>query len=206
MNKRTFTVAASVAAALCFVAASAHAANFPVSGAITVNGNAGDLPSGGAFGNSTYDATTGALSAGKFTFPQSSTTIDGGALGNVTVTYQLTQTNTSTALVASDGTAAMTAVSMRLSVVSTSLPLPVTPCAFEPIALDLTGTGSAAGLDLEDRSFTVPPTANSCGGLASTINAQIAGNNNSIQLHLAGDFTPPSGDDDDKIFVDGFDG
>jgi len=198
-----FVVAASIAAALTFVTP-ARATNFAVTGTITVNGNAGNLPSGGTFGDSTYDPATGALSVGKFTFPQSSTTINVTGFGDVVVTYQFTQTNTSTALVASDGTAAMTLVVARLSIVSTSPFLPITPCGFSPIGLDLTGTGSAAGLDLEDRSFTVPPTTDACGGFANQINSQLATSDNSIAPHLDGDFTPPVVDND-KIFIDGFD-
>jgi len=201
MHKSMFVVAASFAAALAF-AAPAYATNFPVSGTITVNGNAGSLPSG-TFGDSTYDSTTGALSVGKFTFPQASTTINITGFGSVTVNYQFTQTNTSTALVASDGTAAMSQVVARLSILSTSLPISVTPCGFGPIGLDLTGSGSAAGLDLEDRSFTVPPTTDSCGGFKDQINDQLATSDNSIAPHFVGDFTPPPSD---KIFFDGFDG
>ena len=122
------------------------------------------------------------------------------------MTYQFSQTNTSTALVAGDGTAAMTQVVTQLSIVAISLPISVTPCVFSPIHLDLAGSASSTGLDLEDREFTVPPTTDSCGGFASAINSQLATSDNSIALHLAGDFTPPSGEDNDKIFVDGFDG
>jgi hypothetical protein len=156
------------------------------------------------FGDSTYDPATGTLSAGKFTFPPSSVTFPVSGLGNVTVNYQLTQTNTSTALVAGDGTAAMTQVVMQLEVVSTLPPLPVTPCRFGPIDLDLAGSASSAGLDLEDRSFTVPPTTDFCGGFASQINSQLAGNDNGIAPHLDGDFTPPA-NAGDKIFINGFD-
>jgi len=205
MHKPMLAVAASIAAALSF-AAPARATHFPVSGTITVSGNAGSLPNGGTFGDSTYDPATGALSVGQFAFPQTSTVVNVPGFGNVTVTYTFNQTNTSTALVAGDGTAAMTQVLAQLSIVSTTLPLPVTPCRFGPIELDLAGSASSLGLDLEDRAFTVPPTTDSCGGFASQINPQLAGDDNSIAMHLAGDFTPPSGDDNDKIFIDGFDG
>lgn len=201
MHKSMFVAAASFAAALVF-ATPALADVFPVTGTITVNGSAGSLPSG-TFANPTYDPTTGVLSTGKFAFPQSSTTINVSGVGDVTVVYQLSQTNTSTALVASDGTAAMTQVDAKIEIVSTTLPISVVPCRFSPILLDLAGTGSTTGLDLEDRSFTVPPTTDSCGGFKSQINSQLAGSNNSIAPHLDGDFTPP--DANDKIFIDGFD-
>lgn len=200
---RTTALISAVTISLACASATAQAADFPVSGTITVNGNADTLPAGASFGDSVYDAGTGMLSAGTFTFPQSSVTVDvGPPFGNITITYKFTQTNTSTALVATDGVAAMSQVLGQLEIISTSLPLTVTPCRFAPIALDLTGTGSSVSLDLEDRQFTVPPTADECGGFASQINAELAGNSNSIAPSLAGDFTPPS--DTDKIFVDGF--
>lgn len=202
MHKSMFVAAASFAAALAF-AAPAHATVFPVTGTITVNGSAGNLPNG-TFANPIYDPATGTLTAGVFAFPQSSTTINVNGFGDVTVTYQLSQTNTSTALVASDGTAAMTQVDAKIEIISTSLPISVVPCRFGPIPLDLAGTASATGLDLEDRSFTVPPTTDNCGGFKSQINSQLAGSNNSIAPHLDGDFTPPSADND-KIFINGFD-
>lgn len=185
--------------------ASAQATNFPVSGTITVNGSPGSLPAGGTFGDSAYDGGTGVLSDGAFAFPPASTVFPISGFGNVTVNYQFSQTNTSTAAVAADGVAAMTVVHAKLEILSTSLPVPVTPCVFEPIDLDLSGSGSVAGLDLADAAFTVPPTQSSCGGFASQINAGLAGSNNSVALLVAGDFTPPAGTSD-LVFADGFDG
>jgi len=204
MCKSMFVAASAFAVAVAF-ATPALADVFPVTGTITINGSASNLPSG-TFANATYDPATGALSTGKFAFPQSTTTINVGGFGDITVVYQFSQTNTSTALVAGDGTAAMTQVAAKIEIISTSLPLTVTPCRFGPIPLDLAGTGAATGLDLEDRSFTVPPTTDSCGNFRDVINSQLAGSDNSIAVHLAGDFTPPPGDDNDTIFVDGFDG
>ncbi len=182
----------------------AHATNFAVTGTVTFNGNSGTLPGGGTFGNSTYDTATGALSSGKFTFPQATTTVPVSGFGNVDVTYQLSQTNTSTAQIASDGIAAMSMVQAKLEIISTSLPVSITPCVFQPIPLDFAGTGSAAGLDLADAAFTVPPApVGNCGLARDQINNALAGSNNSMQVHLAGDFTPPP--EDDTIFRNGFD-
>ena len=182
-----------------------HASNFAVTGTVTFNGNSGALPGGGTFGNSTYDTATGALSSGKFTFPQATTTVPVSGFGNVDVTYQLSQTNTSTALIAPDGIAAMSAVQAKLQIISTSLPISITPCVFEPIPLEFAGTGSSAGLDLADAAFTIPPApVGNCGLVRDQINNAIAGSNNSMQVQLAGDFTPPPAND--TIFVNGFDG
>ncbi|MGN6518014.1 MAG: hypothetical protein ACTHK2_01155 [Dokdonella sp.] len=196
---------AALALALACAAPFAHATIFPVTGTITVNGSSASLPAGGTFGDADYDVNTGVLSDGSFAFPDASVIVPIQGFGNVTVNYRFSQTNTASAAVAADGVAVMTLVHAKLEILSTSLPLPVTPCVFEPIALDLAGTGSASGLDLADASFTVPPTASSCGGFASQINSGLAGSNNSLTLQIAGDFTPPA-PDDDTIFVDGFDG
>lgn len=183
--------------------AGAHAANYPVTGTVTFNGNSGALPSGGTFGDSTYDSSTGVVSSGKFTFPQATTTVPVTGFGNVDVTYQLSQTNTSVAQVASDGVAVMTAVQAKLEIISTSLPVSITPCVFEPIPLDFAGTGSSTGLDLADAAFTIPPApVGNCGLARDPINNAIAGSNNSMQVYMAGDFTPPP--EDDTIFENGF--
>ena len=160
-------------------------------------------------GNSTYNTTTGALSSGKFTFPQATTTFHSDSLGaDVTVTYQLTQTNTSSGQVATDGVAALTPATLKLQIVSALIagviPIGVGTCVFQPITLDLAGTGAAAGLDLSDGSFTIPTVASTdCGGYGDQINTGVAGSNNSMQVHIAGNFTPPP--EDDTIFVNGFD-
>jgi len=187
-----------------------HASNFAVTGTISVNGNPGVLPAGGTFGDSGYNGATGALSSGQFIFPVATTTFHSDSLGaDVTVTYQLSQTNTSTGQVASDGVAALTQASLKLQVLSALvggvIPIGVGTCIFQPIPVDLAGTGSAAGLDLSAAGFTIPTVApTDCGGHGNEINGGVAGSNNSMQVQLAGDFTPPPAND--TIFVNGFDG
>ena len=188
-----------------FAASAASATNFPVTGSISINGNPGTLPTGGTFGNSTYDAATGAITAGRFTFPQSTTSFD-SQLGPIVVTYQLSQTDTSTGQVAAGGAAGLTSAAMELDVLSitiSGIPVAVGTCVFQPIVLALTGTGATAGLDLADSGYTIPQVAaTDCGDYGSYIDNALAGSNNTIQLHLAGNFTPPSGD---TIFENGFD-
>jgi hypothetical protein len=191
----------------CMLApALAAATDFPVTGTISVNGNLGDLPAGVSFGPSDYDAETGAISAATFTFPPSTASFN-SQFGTVVVHYQLTQTNTSDGQVAGDGTAALSMADMQLSVVSVTIsgfPVDVGTCVLQPLELSLDGSASAAGLDLADPAFTIPEVgASDCGGYGSQINDAIAGSNNSIALHLAGDFTPPQ--DTDTIFANGFD-
>jgi len=192
-------------AAMVLVTQVAVAADFPVSGTLSVNGNAGDLPDGGAFGDSTYDASTGVLSEGAFSFPQTTTSFQTD-LGTVVVTYQLSQTNTSTGLVAADGIAALTTASLKLNVTHVTvigIPISVGTCVFQPIDIVLAGTASASGLDLSATGFTIPAVAPSdCGGNGDQINDAIAGTNNAIEVLLDGDFTPPAGND--TIFQDGF--
>ncbi|MFI4953915.1 MAG: hypothetical protein ACHP7M_12310 [Burkholderiales bacterium] len=188
----------------------ASATSFPVSGTISVNGNPGTLPSGGSFGpNSSYDAASGAIAAGRFMFPVATTTFHSDALGvDVTVTYQLSQTNTSTGQVAGDGVAALTQAQLKLKAISALVGfVPISfgeTCIFQPIDLALAGSGAASGLDLADTGFTIPQVApTDCGGWGSQINNGIAGTNNSLQTHWTGNFTPPTGND--LIFANGFD-
>jgi hypothetical protein len=83
-------------------------------------------------------------------------------------------------------------------------PIGVGTCVFQPITIDIAGTVSAAGLDLSDPAFTIPTVGSTdCGGYGDQINTGVAGSNNSMQVHLAGDFTPPP--EDDTIFRNGFD-
>ena len=197
-----------LALSICAVPAALAGTDYPITGSITVNGTAGPLPAGGEFVGSSYDGATGEIGAGAFEFPDA--TIDfPSPLGTITATYRLTQTNTSTGLVAGDGLAALTSASMRLQVLSAVVggivPIPVGTCVFEPIDFELDGMGSASGLDLADAAFTIPEVeASACGGNGEAINDGIAGSSNSIELQIAGDFTPPSGVVD-LIFADGFD-
>lgn len=193
-------------AILFFTAGSAFATNFAVTGTLTINGSPGALPSGGTFGDCVYNPATGALSAGKFTLPQGTVSF-ATQLGPIVVTYQLTQTNTSTGQVDSAAMATLTQTAMQLTILSATIggiPISVGTCVFEPIDLFLVGTGSAAGLDVTDPAFTIPTVANTdCGGYGAQINAAVAGSNNAIAMQLAGDFSPPI-DDPDLVFEDGF--
>ncbi len=191
---------------LCAIPGIAAAVDFPVSGTMTVNGNGGALPAGGKFAGSSYAPANGAIAAGAFTFPQATANFS-SPLGPAVATYQVSQIDTSAGQVATDGVAALTNATMKLQVLQVTagvLSIPVGTCIFQPINVLLTGTGSVAGLDLSDSGFVIPPVGpNDCGNLASQINSAIAGNNNSMQVHLAGDFTPPASGD--TIFVNGFD-
>lgn len=201
--------ARALLAGCILVTGAASATNFPVSGTISVNGNPGALPSGGTFGDSTYNAATGDISVGTFTFPQSTTTFHSDSLGaDVTVTYQLSQTNTSSGQVAIDGVAAMTQAHLKLKAISAVVGfIPISfgeTCIFQPIDVDLAGTGSASGLDLSDNGFAIPTVApTDCNNYGSQVNSGLTGSNNSLQMHMAGNFTPPP--NNDTIFKNGFD-
>jgi hypothetical protein len=204
-GRRGAHASSALAALLALACQAAVAADFPVSGTLSVNGNSGALPDGGTFGDSTYDAATGVLSAGAFSFPQTTTSFPSD-LGTVVVTYRLTQTDTSTGLVDAGGTAALTNASLSLNVTHVTIsgiPINVGTCVFQPIDIALAGTASATELDLADTGFSIPEVAPSaCGGYGDQINQAIAGTNNAIDVVMEGDFTPPVGDD--TIFADGF--
>lgn len=177
------------------------AADFVVTGIATMNGNAGALPANSFFAGSAYDGATGAIASGSFTFPQTTS-----SNGSTVVTWRMEQTNTSSGQVASDGVAALTDASFKLTVLSASLggfPIPLGTCVFQPITIGLSGTVVQGGLDLADEQFDIHETPpGNCGSVRDQINATFAGSNNRIDLHLAGDFTPPGAND--RIFVDGF--
>ncbi len=201
---RPIALALALSAAPCALAGNT---DYPVTGTITVNGSAGALPAGGEFTGTSYDAASGAIAAGVFVFPVATINFQ-SPLGPVTATYRLSQTNTSNGQVAADGLAALGSAAMKLQILSAALggviPIDVGTCIFEPIDVVLDGTGSASGLALGDSSFTVPTVASSdCGGNGDQINGGIAGSDNSMQIVIAGDFTPP--DNLDLIFADGFD-
>jgi hypothetical protein len=195
----------SVLASALFVATTAMATDFPISGTLSANGNSGALPDGGTFAGSSYDATSGAIGTGAFTFPQG-TISTSSPLGPIVVQYVLSQTNTSTGTVAADGVAALTTASISLLVVSVSTvfgPIDIGTCVLAPIDIELTGTASVTGADLTDTGFTIPEVASSdCGGYGDEINSAVAGSDTAIEVLMAGDFTPPGGDD--TIFTNGF--
>lgn len=193
----------------------AAAAQFPVSGTLGFGGDAIAVPAGAAFGDSSYDAGTGELSTGTFSFPDITVSRSLGVLGTLVVTAALTQTNTAMGLVDTAGNAVLTSVDMQVHIISAELQtiLGSTPinvgssCDFAPISWDaLGGTASVAGLDVAQASFAVPETLDACGGYAEEINAALAGGDGAVTLHLAGSFPPPEGTGGDVIFADGFDG
>ena len=209
-HRRVIVTAAALALA-CALPAARAGTDYPVSGTITVNGTAGALPAGGHFAGSSYDPANGAIAPGAFEFPTATIEFD-SPIGTVAATYALTQTDTSSGLVAADGIVALTTASMRLHVIAAQVvgpfpvPIPVgNDCVFEPIEFELDGSASASGLALADAAFTIPLIeSTACGGNGDAINDGIAGGSNSIELQIDGDFTPPSGTVD-LIFADGFD-
>lgn len=191
-------VACALALAVGVFATAAAATDFPVTGTISINGSTGPVPDG-TFQGSSYDPVSGAIGAGTFKFPQATVT-----QGSNSLTYQLSQTGTSTGQVDANGVATYSNAVMSVTLISGTTALgPAnfgSSCVFTPINVMLSGTGSSAGIDVSSQNFTIPQTTDTCNGWASLINPQVSGSVNSIQLHLDGDFTPPG-----IIFVDGFD-
>lgn len=202
MNMPTARSSTLLVAGLMLFSLQANATQYPISsGTIVINGSSDALPAGGTFGDATYDSATGYLSAGKFVFPQASI-----SSGDLSVTYQLTQTDTSGAMVGSNGNVAFTTANMELSIISASylgFPVSVSPCVFSPIVWDsLGGTASDTGMQISSGVFSVPPTTDACGEFKDQINDALIGNQNSISMNIDGNFTPPA--QDDQIFIDGF--
>lgn len=187
-------------------AGAANATQYEVTGSVTINGaNSGDLPAGASFGDATYNPLNGDLSTGKFVFPQATVGFEyGGSTG--TVTYQLTQTNTSQAFVGDDGLAFLSNANVSLRAISAALGVFLdlgTDCIFGPIRFNnLWGSRTANGLEFMQASFSVPPTTGYCGGYKDQINEQVAGSDNSIALIIHGTFALPT--HSDLLFMNGF--
>ncbi|MGA9342838.1 MAG: hypothetical protein WBV61_10995 [Rhodanobacteraceae bacterium] len=196
---------AGISVALACFALPAVATDFPVSGSLSLNGTVSALPDGGVFAGSAYDPSSGQIAPGAFVFPQATLSFD-TPFGTAVATYLVSQDNTSAGMVEADGNASLTDTDLQLDVLSLEIsgfPVALGNCTFAPIVLALDGGGSMDGLALGDNGFSVPPVAaDDCGGYGAEIDDQIAGSNNDIALELAGDFTPPSGD---EIFGNGFD-
>lgn len=184
----------------------ALATDFPVTGSIIVNGEQGELPPNGVFAHSGYDPGDGLIDAGTFTFPVTTeTSVSDGIV--FVLKYQMIQTDSSNGAVATDGVAALSTATFKLTILSITaggVPIPIGQCTIEPIAVDLAGTASAEGLDLADEQFDIPEVPpGQCGSFRGSLNDAFFGPNNSMNLLLAGDFTPPP--KTDLIFKNGFD-
>lgn len=189
------------------LADAAAAVDFPVSGSLTVNGNAAPLPDGGMFVESGYDPVSGAIADGNFVFPEATISFD-TPVGTATAIYVLDQIDTSNGEVWADATAALTPATFELTVLHLTLgflgKVDVGTCVLGPIEIELAGTASAGGLALGDDGFEIPALpADACGGYGDNINGTIAGTDNQAAFDLAGDFTPPA--DTDTVFANGFD-
>lgn len=179
------------------------ATQYPVSGTATFGTTGGAVPTGSQFGDSSYAPTTGILSDGKFTFPQATFTTTTGA-GDVTVTYQVFQTNTATAAVDAFGNAAFTTVNLKFHISAVTLDGAPTGvgnnCDFGPIVLDsLDGSADANGMSVSQSGVTIPQTTGACGSFTPVINNLVAGGTAAVDLTLDGDFLR-------WIFADGFEG
>lgn len=183
----------------------AQAIDFPVTGAITVNGQLGELPAGGNFASTGYNSSNGLIGTGTFTFPITTETFESEGIVFV-LRYQMIQTNTSNGVVESDGITALSTATFKLKVISitaSGFPVPIGTCEIQPIVVDLAGTASATALSLSDAQFDIPAVpAGQCGSFRDRFNEAFQGENNSMSLQIAGDFTPPP--NTDIIFRNGF--
>lgn len=184
--------------AACMIGQAAAATDYNVAGSVTFDGNVSVLDDG-LFLGSSYATATGAIGAGAFKF-QGATVGD----GVTELTYQLDQDVASAGQVGSDGLAALSDASLRLTVVDMTYngsPRVVgTDCVFQPIHIVLDGNASVGGLELSASGFVIAPIdGDACNGFAGSINTLLAGNANSITLRIAGNFAPPG-----TIFAAGF--
>jgi hypothetical protein len=190
----------------CSAFQQARATDFPVSGSVTVNGQSGEIPAGAKFTSPGYDASSGILSAGTFTFPiTTETTVEGGL--TYVLRYQMIHLNTSHGLIAADGVAAISDARFKLKVISITVagfPMSIGTCEIEPITVELTGVATENGLHLADDQFDIPEVpAGMCGLFRDNFNDVFPGSDNNMSLVLEGDFPLPAAIPD-AIFRHGF--
>lgn len=192
MNTRFGTAAAGVAAAALVATSviglsSASAEVFdiagPISGGLTVNGNAATLPDGSSV-MGTFDSDSGNLDLA-VDIPEG--TLNASVGGNeAVVSYTLSSAGGLIGTVDSSGAVSASAVfqlDLTQAVVGGS-PISLAPCSFGPIQMSFTGTLTETELTLSDPGFVIPAATEGCGGagIIGIINGQVAGENNSADL------------------------
>lgn len=175
--------------------------SFPVSGTITIHGQPAAVGDDAAFIAEPFDASDGTLGPGAFVVPEHSWSA-GTPLGLLTVTYELVQTNTSTAPVAPDTSVSLTEVSMRLDILHAELngsSLGLGNCSAGPVTLQFVGAVETKGMATHDEQFDIP-SFSGCGTYGSMLNL-LADSDNAAYLFIGGHFMPTSAN---VIFIDWF--
>ncbi len=175
----------------------------PVSGSITIHGNTAVVSNGAAFVTEPFAPDSGELGPGAFVVPQQTTSVDLPFYGALTATYELVQTNTSTATVTSHAGVTLTNVLIRLDVLHAELNgsvLPLGTCSAGPLTLQFAGAVETRGMMVRADQFTIPAFSG-CGIYGQVINLFFNGVDNSAVLFLDGEFMPRHAN---VIFIDWF--
>lgn len=165
-----------------------------VSGAIVVNDVVSPVPAGAVWVGGDYDPVSGALGPGALASPVGSVTIPGALMGSIDLVVQqrLVQVGEVGGQVRPDGTVELDPVQFQIDARSASYGGDLQGCVGEPFTVELVGTADVGGLHLTAEDLTLgaaPP--GSCAGQANNINDMLGGTVVDLELHVAGDFTPP---------------
>jgi hypothetical protein len=167
-----------------------------VSGAVTVDGVASPMPAGAVWVGGDYDPVGGVVGPGALASPVGSVTIPDAILGSVDLVVQqrLVPVGEVGGQVRPDGTVELDPVQFQVDARSASVGGDLEECVGEPFTVELVGTADASGLHLtaEDLALGAAPPG-SCAGQATNINSILGGVAVDLELHVAGDFTPPEG-------------
>ena len=157
-----------------------------VTGSVTVNGFPMPVPSGAGV-NGAHIAGSGSY-GGTFYFPSQSFTAPINGLGMVTLTVQWIHLGTSSSQFLDNTSASIGVTQMYFdlqSAVVGGTPVPLSNCAFGPVAWNLAGTWNSTTAQASQTGFVIPPKqASDCSGFGTPISNAIAGSNNSVTLSI----------------------
>jgi hypothetical protein len=164
-----------------------------VTGTITVDGVASAVPTGAVWTGGAYDPVSGEIGPGALASPVGPVTIPGVLLGNdLLVQLRLVQVGEVSGQVRPDGTVELEPVLLQVDARSATFVGDLLTCVGTPFPVELHGTADASGLHLAATGLTPGPVPDgSCAGNAANINAALGGAPVDLDLHVAGDFTPP---------------
>lgn len=154
--------------------------NAAVTGSLEVAGKTAALPAGASV-SGTWDDVSGDLAL-QFTVPQGELVASVPGIGDVPVTFQLSNPGGISGTVTDGSVSATGAFQLDLLSAAVGPGVDLAPCAFGPIEMVFTGTLVDGVLSLSEGGFAIPGTEDACGGLTALINPQVMSEGNTAEL------------------------